>query len=224
MDSELHGKPGTEPGEPNPRRRKRSECNLMGVMVPGPCDALPSAMKIRQEVETTRDRCGPFETPELPEASARVPDDFRVTLRVGRCGAGPRNCPRFTVSLFANGNSVFHGKDWVRTIGRADGRVSTRALGRVTRLLRDLHVFERRSRKTDEAGRCNPVRDQGDVFNIHMNGKYRVLIDRKGCRGAFGRDELKVLRTAIEQVAGVHAWRQGRDRYGVAGQTRWNIP
>ncbi len=181
-------------------------CNLLGLVLPVRCEKLPDDFK--RDALALRTRC----VPELEHAvrttsnSVQVPSDLQVTLRRGRkASTAFDHSPRFVLSVFGNGATVFHGRSFVNGVGRSDGRTSQRLLQRLMRELKELDFFARRGGEWSKTG-CSTDNPRGDVLSVHGAGKARMVLDRDGCRGPFSAAELAALSALIEQVAGTSGW------------------
>lgn len=205
-----------------PNVRKRGEtsgesCNVLGLLVPGSC-----AHADRELVERAlmvRTRC------HIPRAhdeqrAAAPPEDFQISLRRGRPERGLDRNPRYLLTVFATGQVIFHGRHWVDTQERSDGRTA-RALvaGLYARLLK-LDWF---SRRAGAASRACTQSEQGDLISVQANARERTVIDREGCRDPFSEVELSELKRQLELIAGVQGWISPRPGYADDKVEHWTL-
>jgi hypothetical protein len=186
-----------------PAAREGSEqCNALGILLPVHCrDVEPNLLARALQVGA---RCRAL-VDEAPESKTRVPDDFQLTMRRGRSARGLDREPRYVVSLFHQGQVVFHGRHWVTSQERSDGRTSLALLAGLYERVERLDWFERRGGQYDLDG-CVPSEDDGDVITVIARGKQRMVLSRDGCRGPFSESELTGLRRHVELVAGIRGW------------------
>ncbi len=194
-----------------PAGKHDQTCNALGLLLPAPCNELEEPLL--QRALAVGARCGqPFETrvdargPDKAKKGA-LPGDFQVTLRRGRPQSGLDRSPRYVLSLFHGGQVVFHGKHWVESQERADGRTDLGLLAGLHEQIRALDFFARRGGEYN-AERCSPSDDQGDVMTVIAGAKQRMVLDRDGCRGPFNEGELTELRRQVERIGGLSAWTQ----------------
>jgi hypothetical protein len=187
----------------NPSKSAAS-CNALGLLLPAACNEVDAQLLARAlEVGV---RCGaPFTAMKTSQRS--VPADFQLTLRRGRAEKGLDRSPRYVVSLFHGGQVVFHGKHWVESQERSDGRTDLGLLAGLYESIRALDFFARRGGEYDPE-HCAPSDDQGDVMTVIAGDKQRMVLNRAGCRGPFSEGELTELRRQVERVAGLSAWTQ----------------
>jgi hypothetical protein len=233
-----------------PAHKKPETCNALGLLLPAPCNELAPSLLTRA-IELGA-RCGePFQTRVEARGSAReqdeargsareqdeargsareqnrakksaLPGDFQITLRRGRPESGLDRSPRYVVALFHGGQVVFHGKHWVESQERSDGRTDLGLLGGLYQHIRTLDFFARRGGEyTPE--RCNPSDDQGDVVTVVAGDKQRMVLNRAGCRGPFSEGELTELRRQVERIAGLSAWTQRAATVGDRDAEQWAI-
>lgn len=204
---------------PSVERKKALSCNALGLLLPVPCaEVEPRLLARALEVGA---RCGePFQTRKSKKST--LPGDFQVTLRRGRPESGLDRSPRYVVSLFHGGQVVFHGKHWVESQERSDGRTDLNLLAGLHGHIRALDFFARRGGEyTPE--RCNPTDDQGDVMTVVASDKQRMVLNRAGCRGPFSEGELTELRRQVERIAGLSAWTQRAATIGDRDAEQWAI-
>jgi hypothetical protein len=194
-------------------------CNLLGALVPGPCPTIEAGLL--EQTVAVRARC--VALPKLGEATARLPADFQLTLRRGKQASGLDRDPRYVLALYAEGQVVFHGRHWVSTTERRDGRTSPEALAALYARFDALDWFERRGGDWDEE-HCSPEQDLGNLLTLIAGGRQRMVVDRDGCRGPFTRGELKTLVDAIEAASGLSAWTSPQPAYADRGVTVWTVP
>lgn len=180
-----------------------AHCNVLGLPLPGACEQLPADLRdaaLRHQL-----RCVPGLSAWLRDGGRPLPDDFLLTLRRGRARSALDPTPRYVLSLYANGSVVFHGRSFVHSTERSDGRTSPKLLRGLFARLEELAWFDRRGGSWN-AKTCS-AKDAGrDVFTVHAGGRERMVIDREGCRGPFSSQELSQLREWIELIAGVSGW------------------
>jgi hypothetical protein len=197
-------------------------CNALGVLLPASChDVDPELLTRALDVGA---RCR-IAYREAPESKARVPDDFQITMRRGRSLRGLDRDPRYVVALFHQGQVVFHGKHWVTSKERSDGRTLPSLLAGLYEHIRRLDWFERRGGQYNPDG-CVPSDDEGDVITVTASGRQRMVLSRDGCRGPFSEAELSSLRRHVELVSGISGWTEPErpDTQGSApGIEHWAI-
>jgi hypothetical protein len=198
-----------------PASKHGQTCNALGLLLPAPCNELEAPLLSRalavgarcgEPFETRVEARGPARKPNKAKTGA-LPSDFQITLRRGRPQSGLDRSPRYVVSLFHGGQVVFHGKHWVESQERADGRTDLGLLACLYEQIRALDFFARRGGEYS-AERCSPTDEQGDVMTVVAGDRQRMVLNRDGCRGPFSESELTDLRRQIERIAGLSAWTQ----------------
>jgi hypothetical protein len=186
------------------KRANSQTCNALGLLLPAACNEVEPGLLARAlEVGA---RCGePFKTAKSDRHN--LPGDFQITLRRGRAQSGLDRQPRYVVSLFHGGQVVFHGKSWVESQERSDGRTDLGLLAGLYEHIRALDFFARRGGEYDPE-HCSPSDDQGDVMTVIAADKQRMVLNRNGCRGPFSEGELTEIRRQVERISGLSAWTQ----------------
>lgn len=193
-------------------------CNVVGELLPGSCATLaPELLTRALNVALT---CRTFAG--LERTRSNLPGDFQLTMRRGRTGGGLDRSPRYVVALFENGHVVFHGRHWVSTQERSDGRTHRSLLAALHAHIEKLDWFERRGGQFDME-HCIPSDDLGDVITVVARDRQRMVLNRQGCRGPFTEVELTDLRRHVEQVAGVDGWTEPRTASLDHGIQHWAI-
>jgi hypothetical protein len=195
-------------------------CNVLGLVLPGACDKLPG--ELRDAVLRHRQRCAPELAPTAEERAPAVPEDFLLTLRRGRGERSLDAAPRYVLSLYANGSVVFHGRNFVRTTERSDGRTASALLRRLHGHLQALDWFGRRGGQWSPK-QCGLESGAGDVITVQAHGRQRMVLDRQGCRGPFSAAELSALRQLVEQVGGVSGWTAPEQAEDARGVSEWIV-
>jgi hypothetical protein len=178
-----------------------ARCNVLGVHLPGHCNALDPTL--RAAALRLGQRC----TPGLPHErdALAVPPDFQITWRRGRAASSLDHEPRYVLALYGDGSVVFHGRSFVSNTGRNDGRTLPWLVGTVVARLRELDWFERRGGSWNPDA-CGTQEQRGDLITVHAGTRERMVVDREGCRGPFTARELGELRDLVERVAGIAGW------------------
>jgi hypothetical protein len=200
------------------RSQPTPDCNVLSVLLPGPCSALDPALA--EPVLKSAASC--LDAQELERAPRPLPEEFQLTLRRGRSGSALDRNPRYTVSIFGNGALVFHGQHWVSARGRSDGRTSRALIERLYAYMLDLDWFDRRGGAWSRE-ECDLKDERGNVITLHTSQGARMVVDRDGCRGPFAAEELERLGVLIDMVAGVSGWTSPRPRNADPGVHIWTV-
>jgi hypothetical protein len=210
LDARLaraHG--GRARGEPN-----SEACNVLGLLVPGSCGhADPQLIERALAVRT---RCHLPHAAEDRRAPA-PPQDFQLSLRRGRPEHGLDRHPRYLLTLFATGQVIFHGRHWVSSQERSDGRTARALVADLYAHLLKLEWFSRR------AGASCTQSELGDLITVRAGGRERTVIDREGCRDPFNEAELSELKRRLELIAGVQGWIAPRPGYADGKVEHWTL-
>lgn len=198
-------------------RSNTADCHVLGLLVPGPCEAADEALVAH--ALSVLERCV---EPEHLRSKRLPPSDFQLTLRRGRSGSALDRAPRYTLALFAEGQVVFHGRHWVNTLGRNDGRTSPRILGGLYEHMLALDWFERKGGEWSKEG-CSTDDDDGNVITLHAAGRERMIVDRAGCRGPFSAQELDGIRVLVEAAAGITSFTRERAAYADPEARIWTV-
>lgn len=202
------------------KRPGHGTCNMLGLLLPGPCKDVDR--ELRRDALDHGARCAPA---IARPTTARVPEDLHITLRRGRTTRALDRNARYTVSVFHNGFVVFHGKHWVRDVGRSDGRTAQSLLSGLWQRVQAMSYFDRRGQWPDPETDCEPSGDrQGNLITVRGRGRERMVVDRKDCRGPFEAKELSDLARHIEAVASVTTWTSPRPGYADPGAQVWTVP
>ena len=200
--------------------RSSETCNVLGLLVPGPCREVEPELKTAALSHGLRCTVG--------RGLARgglVPEDLHITLRRGRGKHALDRRARYTVSLFAkSGAVVFHGKHWVQALGRSDGRTHPELLAGLWQRVRAMDFFDRRGRWPDEDVDCDPGSDRpGNLITVRGAGRERMVVDRTACRAPFEAPELEELARHIEALAAVEAWTTPAPLYADPAAQVWTV-
>jgi hypothetical protein len=195
-------------------------CNVVGELLPGPCATLEPTLLTRALAVAME--CRGFAELKRTRADGGLPADFQLTMRRGRTGSGLDRSPRYVVALFENAHVVFHGRHWVTSEQRSDGRTHRALLAALHAHIEQLDWFERRGGQFD-IEHCIPSEDLGDVITVVSRERQRMVLNRAGCRGPFSEVELTDLRRHVEQVAGVDGWTEPRKASIDRGIQHWAI-
>lgn len=193
------------------------DCHVLGLLLPGACDDVdPGLLGSALDVLA---RC--VEPPSL-RSTRRVPDDFQLTLRRGRTGSALDRSPRYTLSLFAGGPVVFHGRHWVNQLGRSDGRTAESVLGGLYAHMLALDWFDRKGGEWSQ-GACATDDDAGNLITLHAADRERMILDRDGCRGPFSEKELDEIRVLVEAAVGLSSFTEARPGYADTRARIWTV-
>lgn len=192
-------------------------CNVLGLLVPGSC--AHADRELMERALTVRTRCHVPPAPEEQRAST-PPEDFQISLRRGRPERGLDRNPRYLLMVFATGQVIFHGRHWVNTQERSDGRTARTLVADLYAHLLKLDWFARRA---GSASRACTQSEQGDLISVRANGRERTVIDREGCRDPFSEVELNELKRRLDLIAGVQAWIGPRPSYADAKVEHWTL-
>ncbi len=209
----------TQPKNTQPKiaQPKIADCHVLGLLLPGPCESGdPGLLKSALEV------LGRCVEPASLAAKKAAPSDFQLTLRRGRTSSALDRSPRYTLSLFSQGQVVFHGRHWVNSLGRSDGRTGPEIINGLYAHMRSLGWFERKGGEWSARG-CSPEDEQGNVLTLHAGGRERMILDRAGCRGPFSEQELSTLHMLIEAAAGIASFTQERAIYADPEARIWTV-
>jgi hypothetical protein len=192
-------------------------CNVLGLLIPGSCaHADPELIERALAVRT---RCHVPRAAEERRTLA-LPEDFQLTLRRGRPERGLDHQPRYLLTLFATGQVVFHGRHWVSTRERSDGRTARALVADLYARLSQLDWFTRRA---SSAARACTQNEQGDLISARAHGRERTVVDRAGCRDPFSEAELGELKRRLELIAGVSGFIAPRPEYADDKVEHWTL-
>ena len=201
-----------------PRAPHGETCNVLGVLLPQHCADLARAL-VGRALEVGA-RCRTAD--DVRPSEGKVPADFQLTLKRGRSARGLDQDPRYVVVLFHTGQVVFHGRHWVRSRERSDGRTDPALLAGLYAHVRKLDWFARRGGTYDADG-CSPSAPLGDVITVRAESRERMVVHRDGCRGPFSEAELTRLRKHVEQVAAISAWTEPEPAYLDDEAEQWAV-
>jgi len=193
------------------------DCHVLGLLLPGACDEVDPGL-----LGSALDVLGRCVEPPTLRSTRRVPDDFQLTLRRGRTGSALDRSPRYTLSLFAGGPVVFHGRHWVNQLGRSDGRTAETVLGGLYAHMLALDWFDRKGGEWSQEA-CATDDDAGNLITLHAADRERMILDRDGCRGPFSEKELDEIRVLVEAAAGLSSFTQARPGYADTQARIWTV-
>ena len=116
-------------------------------------------------------------------------------------------CPAYKLTIFDDGKVVFEGKDFVKTKGKAKGRITK---ARVADLLREFDRIDY-VKLDDDYGEGNKCPEgwtdyPSAITSLTRDGKQKTVRHYLGCRGLPILDQLTTLENKIDQVANTRRW------------------
>jgi hypothetical protein len=143
-----------------------------------------------------------------------IPVDTLITLERSECFGA---CPAYKLSISADGRVVFEGKAFVKTKGRAEGRITLSQLSELIRAFNNADYFSLKdSYAGGPADGCPTMwtDNPAAITSIRSKGRSKKIYHYYGCRELGSGDALgKVwpqalyeLEEQIDQIVGSDKW------------------
>lgn len=148
-------------------------------------------------------------TPGSP-ASGALQDATGLVITLERTGCfGP--CPIYRLTLRGDGEVVFEGKRFVKSVGKLTAHVPPEDVQRLAEEFKKANYFSLRDKYVSPADGCQQwaTDNPSAITSIKFEGKEKSVNHYYGCRGVKGLDELVKLETAIDRVAQTDQWVKG---------------
>ncbi len=142
-----------------------------------------------------------------------IPPDLLITLeRTGCEGA----CPIYSLRVLADGRVIYRGKQFVRTRGRAETRLTLEQLGQLRSEFEKLDYFSLKDRYQYWPDGCpnSAIDFPSAVTSFRVNGRTKTITHDYGCRekssdsnsGLVYPKELLALEQRIDEIVGTSRW------------------
>lgn len=146
------------------------------------------------------------ESPEAPSAYPRskdpIPEDTFISLERNGCFG---TCPKYTVTVNARGETLFHGENHVARLEEVEGQIheeSVRWLLREFELIDFFDLEDRYDHLCDEYLTCNTT----VTIELRLAGRSKTVSHYYGCRGFDKEQALKRLQQVIDDVTWASQW------------------
>jgi len=143
-----------------------------------------------------------------------IPPDLLITLeRTGCEGA----CPMYSLKVLAHGRVIYRGKQFVRTKGKAEVRLTREQLTALLSEFEKVDYFSLRNRYQHwEDGCAGGALDYPSaITSFRINGRVKTIVHDYGCRekspggdsrGPVYPRELFALEQKIDEIVGTGRW------------------
>jgi cellulose synthase/poly-beta-1,6-N-acetylglucosamine synthase-like glycosyltransferase len=117
-------------------------------------------------------------------------------------------CPAYKVSIFGDGLVLFEGKEFVKTKGDADGRITKDELQQLVREFEKIDYLKLYDRYGDDEKTCPESWTDypSAITSLNSNGKQKTVHHYLGCRGLTILDQLTALENKIDEVVNTKRW------------------
>ena len=117
-------------------------------------------------------------------------------------------CPIYKLEIFADGQVVYEGKDFVRRKGKVQGRMTKAAVQQLVREFNRINYMSLDDEYISEGPNCPEwwTDSPSAVTSINWKGRKKTIRHYHGCRGAKVLDQLTALETKIDQLANTKRW------------------
>ncbi len=133
-----------------------------------------------------------------------IPADASITLERGLC---LRPCPKYKVTISADGRVVYEGRDNVKRKGKVEGSISREALQELLAGFEQIDYFELQGSYEGDLGCPQFWNDQPIVTtSLTLGGKSKTVKHNHGCRGSNVVEKLEALESKIDEVVGTERW------------------
>lgn len=139
-----------------------------------------------------------------------VSKDTVVTLERSSCFFG--GCPSYTVTISADGDIVFEGRQNVKTLGNAKGHISGDQLEQLIAEFDRANYFALLDLYDGGSKSCPQFLSEAPVATIsaQINGRKKTILHDLGCRSTKASEtyppELSELERNIDAIAGTEKW------------------
>lgn len=141
-----------------------------------------------------------------PGSNQSLPQDTMISLERSVCFGA---CPAYTITIDANGNVTYDGKEFVAQSGLRESTVSPAALEPLIAKIRDADFFQ----LEDDYGYNN--QDVCEVFatdhptaivTVRLNGNTKTVQHYHGCQGFEREDVLYEIEDMIDEISNSAQW------------------
>jgi hypothetical protein len=123
-----------------------------------------------------------------------------ITLQRTACFG---TCPVYSLKIYADGRVTYEGKEFVKTKGRAKGRITKQALEELVEEFMKIHYLKLKS-KPDcvEEWTDHP----SALRSLSWKGEKNAVLHYHGCRGPAVLEQLTKLEDKIDEVVNSKRW------------------
>jgi len=116
-------------------------------------------------------------------------------------------CPSYKLSIFEDGKVVYEGREFVKTKGRAEGRITKDELQQLLREFEKLD-YANLADEYSEGHNCPEAWTDSPsaITSLNRNGKVKRVLHYHGCRGLAILDQLTALENKIDEVVNTKRW------------------
>ncbi|MDZ7719268.1 MAG: DUF6438 domain-containing protein [Balneolaceae bacterium] len=149
---------------------------------------------------------GTFYNPVIPQGLSEFSTaDTLVQMERTVCFG---TCPAYTLSILKDGKVTFNGREFVDHKGIATGQMSQKNLDVLIQRIRESHFMDVPSSPECESR----YTDHSSVFlTVKLEDERNSVSHYLGCKGFQYEGELYELEEAIDSLAGVDKWVEGKD-------------
>ena len=117
-------------------------------------------------------------------------------------------CPAYKVSIYGDGLVLYDGKEFVKTKGDADGRITK---DEVQQLVREFEKIDYLKLADDYGSDDKTCPESSTDYpsattSLNWNGKQKTVRHYLGCRGLPVLDQLRALEDKIDEVVNTKRW------------------
>ena len=116
-------------------------------------------------------------------------------------------CPAYKVSIYGDGLVIYEGREFVKTKGDADGRITK---DQVQQLVREFEKIGYVKLEDEYSMDKNCPQGWTDaptaITTLSQNDKTKKVVHYQGCRGLPALDQLTALEDKIDEVVNTKRW------------------
>jgi uncharacterized protein DUF6438 len=128
-----------------------------------------------------------------------------ITLQRTACFG---ECPVYKISIYEDGRVEFEGKEFVKTVGKAEGTISKSALEDLIREFEKIDYFNLDENYGEGNKKCRELWTDNPTATTSLNWKdqKKTVHHYYGCRGSAILDQLTDLENKIDKTVHTERW------------------
>lgn len=139
--------------------------------------------------------------------NGKIPKDLLIKLTRTMCFG---TCPDYELTIKANGNVTFRGKNFTQIKGIAHGKITQENLKLIIAEFENTKFFSLRNSYNEQSDGCGEVStdNPSEIIFIQINGRKKNVSHYFGCRNVKGDSLERIIRLAqkIDEITDSKRW------------------
>ena len=116
-------------------------------------------------------------------------------------------CPAYKLTIFDDGKVLYEGKDFVKTRGKAETKITKDAVQQLVREFEKLDYMKLDDEYSDGKNCPEGWTDYPSaITSLNQDGKTKRVVHYHGCRGLPILDQLTALEAKIDELVNTKRW------------------